>query len=150
MLPSYRELEVWKLGMEVVQEVYRITRAMPSDERFGLTSQARRAAVSIPANIAEGRTQHTVGGYLRHLGIAGGSLAELETHLILVNRLGMLAESVTAPAFAMTGRLGRMLNTLVRRLRIRAERKDVDRLRNRRPPTPDTRHPQPPAASPGS
>lgn len=141
MLASYRDLEVWKLGMEVVEEVYRITRAMPSDERFGLTSQSRRAAVSIPANIAEGRSQHTVGGYLRHLGIAGGSLAELETHLILANRLGMLAESQTAPTMAMTGRLGRMLNTLVRRLRNRAEQKEFERPRNRRHPTPETRHP---------
>jgi four helix bundle protein len=141
MLSSYRELEVWRLGMEVVQEVYRITQGMPSDERFGLTSQARRAAVSIPANIAEGRTQHTVGGYLRHLGIAGGSLAELETHLILVNRLGMLAESLTAPIMAMTGRLGRMLNTLVRRLRNRDKQKVLERAGNRRHPTPDTRHP---------
>ena len=143
MLASYRDLEVWKLGIEIVQEVYRITRTMPSDERFGLTSQARRAAVSVPANIAEGRTQLTVGGYMRHLGIAAGSLAELETHLILANRLGLLDETVTAPALEQAGRLGRMLNTLLRRLRNRSDRMESHRPRYRRHPAPDTRHPSP-------
>jgi four helix bundle protein len=117
MIVSYRDLKVWQLGMDLVEQVYFATRDFPSEERYGLTSQARRAAVSIPANIAEGRARTHLGVYLNHLAVAQGSLAELETHLDLARRLGFLTEDVTTQLFLVTGKLGRMLHTLVRRLR---------------------------------
>lgn len=150
MIVSYRDLKVWQLGMDLVEQVYTATRVLPSEERYGLTSQARRAAVSIPANIAEGRTRTHVGVYLQHLSVAQGSLAELETHLELARRLGFLDEQVTSRLFVVTARLGQMLNTLVRRLRCNSGRLKGERSARspRRPspsrnPIPDTRYPVP-------
>ncbi|MDZ4675634.1 MAG: four helix bundle protein [Gemmatimonadota bacterium] len=97
---------VWQLGMELVTLVYALTRRFPADERFGLTSQARRAAVSVPANIAEGRTRTHRKVYLHHLSIAVGSLSELETHLLIAGRLGFLKQEDVTGALASTGRLG--------------------------------------------
>lgn len=127
--------------MDVVGATYKLTRRLPVEERYGLSSQARRAAVSIPANIAEGRTQHTVGGYIRHLGIATGSLAELETHLLITVRLGMLQEADVKELLEITGRLGRMLNVLARRLKSRSNRMVQSVPGSHRSPTPNTRHP---------
>jgi four helix bundle protein len=78
MLKSYRDLEVWKKSLVLVSDVYRITRKLAPDERFGLTSQMRRAAVSVTCNIAEGYGRATRGEYLNHLSIARGSLYEVE------------------------------------------------------------------------
>src|SRR5688572_12987564 len=78
MLRSYRDLEIWKRSLLLVADVYRITRKLPSDERFGLTSQMRRASVSVSCNIAEGYGRTTRGEYLNHLSIARGSLYEVE------------------------------------------------------------------------
>lgn len=117
MIVSYRDLLVWQLGMDLVARVYALTRGFPADERFGLTSQARRAAVSVPANIAEGRTRTHRKVYLHHLSIAVGSLSELETHLLIAAKLGYLKQEDVAEALVTTGRLGRMLHGLARRLR---------------------------------
>ena len=76
---TYRDLSVWQKGMELTRMVYHQSKSMPADERFGLTNQMRRAAVSIPSNIAEGNASGTTAVYLRHLRIARGSLAELQT-----------------------------------------------------------------------
>lgn len=147
MLVSYRDLKVWQLGMDPVEQVYAATRALPSEERYGLTSQARRAAVSIPANIAEGRTRTHLGVYLHHLAVAQGSLAELETHLELARRLGRMDERVTTRLFQLSSQLGRMLNTLVRRLRGNAGPPKGARPRRKiakpESPVPDTRYPTP-------
>src|SRR5687768_12050599 len=86
-IQSHRDLKVWQLGMVIAESVYDVTKLFPSDERFGITSQLRRAAVSIPANIAEGHARSSTKEYLRHLSIALGSLAELETLLDLSSRL---------------------------------------------------------------
>jgi four helix bundle protein len=80
-IQSFRDLVVWQKAMELVVECYRITRSFPDAEKFGLTSQMQRAAVSIPANIAEGRERGHLKEFIRHLGIACGSQAELETHI---------------------------------------------------------------------
>ncbi len=87
---SYRDLAVWQLGMQLTEEVYRVTAKFPSDEKFGLTSQLRRATASIPANIAEGHARSSTKDSLRYLSIAVGSLAEVTTFVELSQRLGFL------------------------------------------------------------
>jgi len=86
-IQSHRDLNVWQLGMEITERVYQLTRDFPDDERFGLISQLRRAAMSVPANIAEGNARSSTKEYLHHLSIAVGSLAEVETFLDLALRL---------------------------------------------------------------
>jgi len=88
----HHELDVWKDAVALVEAIYRYTAAFPLDERYGLTSQLRRAAVSVPSNIAEGAARRSRKEYLHHLGIARGSLAEAETQLLIARRLA-LAES---------------------------------------------------------
>ena len=87
MLRSYQELDVFKRSLKLVTEVYRITGKLPPEERFGLTSQMRRAAVSVSANIAEGYGRFTRGEYLNHLSSANGSLFEVEALLIICQDL---------------------------------------------------------------
>ena len=111
---SYRDLRVWQAGVALAEAVYRLSGALPSSELYGLTSQMRRAAVSIPANIAEGHGRETSGAYVQALRIAQGSLKELETHLILAQRLGMAADENVAPVLTSCDELGRMLRTLIR------------------------------------
>ena len=88
MATDFRDLRVWQAAMELVEKVYQYTARLPPEERFGLVSQIRRAAVSVPSNIAEGNARTTRGEYVQFLGIARGSLAELETQLLLCPRLG--------------------------------------------------------------
>jgi four helix bundle protein len=87
MVQGYKELIVWQKAMTLVQEVYRITNSFPKEEVFGLTSQIRRAAVSIPSNIAEGRSRRTRKDFGQFLAIAYGSAAELETQLLIAKSL---------------------------------------------------------------
>jgi four helix bundle protein len=84
---SHRDLNVWQLGMDIAEQIYALTQSFPSEEKFGLTSQLRRAAASVPANIAEGNARDSTKDYLRFLAIAVGSLAEMETFLELAVRL---------------------------------------------------------------
>jgi len=84
---SYRDLDVWELGMKLVREVYILTDTFPDREKYGLASQLRRAAPSVPSNIAEGHAKDSTKEYLRHLSIALGSLAEVETQLLLAESL---------------------------------------------------------------
>lgn len=86
-LVTHKDLDIWKMGLDVVEKVYRISERFPKDEQFGLTSQLRRAAVSIPSNIAEGAARNSKREYLQYLYISLGSLAEVETQLIIANRL---------------------------------------------------------------
>ena len=88
MVKSYRDLDVWRLGMDLAEAVYQCTSSFPKHELFGLTAQMRRAAVSIPSNIAEGRARSSTKELLHFLAIARGSLAELETQFELALRLG--------------------------------------------------------------
>lgn len=89
---SFKELEVWQLGRELVADVYRATSKYPTEERYDLTSQTRRAALSIPANIAEGAGRQTDGAFAQFLRIAIGSANELETFIVLAGDLGVLDE----------------------------------------------------------
>ena len=84
---SYRELKVWQLGMQLAKDVYLLTQQFPKHEVYGLSSQVQRAAVSIPANLAEGHAKDSTKEFLRHISIAQGSLAEMETHLLLAESL---------------------------------------------------------------
>lgn len=108
-LKNYRELDVWKVEMDLVEAVYRLTSSWPSDERFGLTTQSRRAAVSVPANIAEGYGRAHPREYLHHLSYARGSLLELETHLIVAGRVGFMTKTQAQPTWSLCQRVGKML-----------------------------------------
>ena len=116
---SFRDLRVWQDGIKLVADCYRVTRDFPADERFGLVNQLRRAAVSVPANIAEGWGRQSTKDYLRFLSIAYGSLAELETHLEVAVTLGFLRPEPHAAILGDIHRLGRMLNRLKHSLRQR-------------------------------
>ena len=96
MVHSYRDLQVWQKATDLVVECYRLSKLLPTTERYGLAGQIQRAAISIPANIAEGHGREHLGDYLHHLSVANGSLMELETHLLITNRLGYLQESELA------------------------------------------------------
>ena len=116
VITSYQDLDVWQRSIDLVEECYRVTATFPNDERFGLTSQIRRAAVSVPANIAEGFGRDQTGGYIQFLRIAQGSLRELETHLIIAERVKIAATTALAAAKELTDRVGRMLRALIRSL----------------------------------
>src|SRR5882757_8801340 len=106
---SYRDLRVWQDAMTLAESCYRLTRQFPRDELFGLTSQIRRAAGSVPANIAEGHGRDNTGNFVQHLRISQGSLKELETHLLLSQRVGILSEADLQPTLARCESLGKML-----------------------------------------
>lgn len=113
---SYKDLLVWQKGMDLAKQVYRVTRAFPNEERFGLVSQMRRAAVSIPSNIAEGQARHTTKEFIQFISHAEGSVAELETQLRLAVDLGFSSEPETEKAFELVSDLRNMLNVLRRTL----------------------------------
>ena len=116
---SYRDLVVWTRAMDLVEACYKLTKQLPQSEIYGLSSQIRRAAVSVPANIAEGHGRRNPGEYLQHLSIANGSLKELETHLLIARRLNYFAANEIAPALDSCAEIGRMLSGLVQKLRQR-------------------------------
>ncbi|HMN29581.1 MAG TPA: four helix bundle protein [Caldilineaceae bacterium] len=118
-LQSYRDLEVWQKSIDWAEQIYLVSSAFPSAERFGLTSQLRRAAVSVPSNIAEGAARTGTGEYLQFLSIASGSLAEAETQLILAQRLKMLADDESARLLNLADEISRMLSGLKRSLQSR-------------------------------
>ena len=113
---NYTELFVWQKGMALVKEVYRLSRAFPADEKFGLFSQMRRAAVSVPSNIAEGQARHTTGEFVQFVSHAEGSVAELDTQMIVSVELGYRTLAQVQEAFELISELRRMLNALRRRL----------------------------------
>ncbi len=116
---SYKELQVWQRGMSLAERVYKQTMSFPAEERFGLTSQVRRAVTSIPANIAEGWGRGTTKEYIQFLTIARGSLMELETHLLLAHRLNFLHQEALDSLLPEVESVGKMLNALITSLRNR-------------------------------
>jgi four helix bundle protein len=116
MLKSYSDLRVWQESYGLSLDVYRHTRVFPADEKYGLTSQLRRAAVSIPSNIAEGYGRRTSGEYLQSLHFAYGSVCELQTQLRLAGDLGYLAPDNSKALLSRTGSVERMLKALIRAL----------------------------------
>jgi four helix bundle protein len=121
-IQSYKDLRVWQEAMLLAQMTYELTRTLPASEKFGLVSQMNRAAVSVPANIAEGHGSKHRGVYLNHLSISRGSLTELETYFELVVRLGMLRQGQVSAAQAQCDIVGRLLGALIRALRTPAPR----------------------------
>ena len=118
MVKSFRDLEVWRLCLDLAESVYRCTTAFPKNEVFGLVSQMRRAAVSIPSNVAEGQARTSSKEFLHFISVALGSLAELETQFELAVRLNY-AQSEMCEATVQAEKLGKMLHGLQRSIRSR-------------------------------
>jgi four helix bundle protein len=113
---SFRDLDVWNKAMDLVVEVYALTRGFPSDEHYGLTSQMRRAALSVASNIAEGNGRSYRREYAHHVSIARGSLSELMTCLEIAQRLGYISRDVFRPLAVRLEEVSRMLLMLMRAL----------------------------------
>lgn len=114
---SHRDLIVWQKGMELVVAVYDLCKSFPKEETYGLTSQLRRAAVSIPANIAEGQGRRLPREFAQFLANARGSLLELDTHLELARRLGYINETQHFVVQERVDEVGRLLNGLLRAIK---------------------------------
>ncbi len=116
---SYEDLAVWQRSVAPATRLYKVTAQFPSEEKFGLISQTRRAATSIPANIAEGSGRGSTREYIQFLLMARGSLMEVETHLIIAHNLEYVGSELLSQLRSETRELGRMLNGLINALRAR-------------------------------
>lgn len=114
---NFKELLVWKKSIEFVTEIYEITSAFPSEEKFGLVSQIRRSAVSIPSNIAEGNARRSSADYIQFLKIARGSGAEVETQIIISKNLGFIEEVKSEELTSKITEIMKMLNGLINYLK---------------------------------
>ncbi len=112
-IQSYKDLIAWQKAMELVEAVYRLTAGYPGDERFGLISQTRRAAISIPSNIAEGYGRQTRANYTQFLRVSRGSANEVETQLLLAIRLGYVSTDQTRAVMNLTLEVQRILSALI-------------------------------------
>jgi len=117
VIRGYQDLECWRKAMDLVVDTYQVTKTFPSDERYGLVAQLRRAAVSVPSNIAEGRGRFGLGGFLYHLSVATGSLVEVETQFLISQRLNYLNQSEARVVLGKTAEVRRLLAGMVRALR---------------------------------
>jgi four helix bundle protein len=115
-IKTYRDLDAWQAGLDVVQQIYQVTKRFPVDERFGLTAQLRRAAVSMPSNVAEGACRRTTGAFVNHVSIALGSHAEVETCVEIALRLGYVSPAEAEDVAPFISRAGQLLNGLLRSL----------------------------------
>lgn len=111
-IKSYHDLEVWKKSRLLVKKIYLLVKALPKDELFALTSQIKRAATSIPANLAEGHARHGLKDYIHFVCIAIGSAAELETHLLLTQDLEFIKPEESVDVFALLDQVQKMLYAL--------------------------------------
>ncbi|MBF0598339.1 four helix bundle protein [Faecalibacter rhinopitheci] len=112
-MKTHKDLNVWKNSVDLVTNIYKETQSFPKEELYGLTSQIRRSAVSIPSNIAEGAARHSNKEYIQFLYIALGSLAELETQLIIAYNLNYLRESKYSEFILILNEIGKLLNGLI-------------------------------------
>jgi four helix bundle protein len=113
---KYSELIVWQKSMNLVEAIYKTTETFPGEERFGLTSQIRRAAVSIPSNIAEGHGRKSTASFINFLSIAFGSLMEVETQIQIATRLNFLSDDKATALLAQTDEIGKMISGLKKSL----------------------------------
>jgi len=116
-IKTFRDLIVWQKSMPLVTELYRLSTAFPKEEVYGLTSQMRRCAVSIPSNIAEGFGRQSTSDYIRFLNIASGSLYELQTQIEISHNLGYVGKDVFDAIYEDTREIERMLSSLIRKLK---------------------------------
>jgi four helix bundle protein len=115
-IKPHKNLEVWKQGIELTKLVYKLAQQLPADEKFGLISQLKRAAVSIPLNIAEGAAKHTKKEFIHFLYISRGSSSEVDTLLVIVNELGFVNLESIKPLEELNDRINAMLNGLIKKL----------------------------------
>ncbi len=113
-ITSFKDLDVWQLAMTLAVDCYKLTESFPRHEQYGMTSQIRRASVSVPANIAEGYGRNQTGMYLQFLRIGLGSVRELETLLLLSERVGLAASAALQPVLDRAIRVSKMLSALIR------------------------------------
>jgi four helix bundle protein len=111
-MKGHRDLVVWQKAMELVIEIYRTTRSLPKDELYGLTSQLRHAAVSIPSNLAEGYGRNSRKDFQRFIGMALGSLLEMETQLEIAHQLGYISGAALSDIFSKSRRVAQLLHGL--------------------------------------
>jgi len=116
VVKDYRDLIVWQKAMDLVETIYQTTRTFPREEIYGLTSQIRRAAVSIPSNIAEGNGRNTTRDYVHFLGMAYGSVKEVETQVLIAERLEYINPSRSGELVKMTGEAARLISGLTNSL----------------------------------
>ncbi|MEQ8846986.1 four helix bundle protein [Botrimarina sp.] len=117
---NYRDLIAWQKAMDLAELVYKVTGRLPDEERYGLTSQLRRASVSVASNIAEGQGRFTDADFHRFLSIAHGSVREVETQLLLAARLGLLSHEEIDSAIELSAEVGRLIAGLARSLKPKA------------------------------
>jgi four helix bundle protein len=120
---SYRDLRVWQDSMALAESCYRLTRSFPREETFGLSSQIRRAAASVPTNVAEGHGRENTRTFVQYLRIAQGSLKELEPHLLLAERVGVADRALIDTPMRQCEAVGKMLRVLIRSLQQRAAKR---------------------------
>jgi four helix bundle protein len=111
---SYRDLRVWQAGMDLAENAYRLSQKLPASEIYGLTSQIRRSATSVPANIAEGYGRESTGSHIQFLKTARGSLRELETHILLAQRIGFVDATDSTEFIKKAESIGKMLSALIK------------------------------------
>ena len=114
---SYQDLQVWQKAVDLCVEVYRLVKLLPKEEMYSLSDQMRRAVVSIPSNIAEGYTRKSTNEYLNFLSIANGSRTELETQLLICERINYLSEADTEKAFVLIDEIGAIIYHIMTKLR---------------------------------
>lgn len=114
---NYSDLIIWQKAMELVEIIYELTKRFPKEEQYGLTNQIRRAAVSIPSNIAEGQARKGSAEFKNFLSIASGSRAEVETQLIIAQKQGYISETELKEALALSNEIKRMTHALISKLK---------------------------------
>ncbi len=114
---DYRDLIVWQKAMDLVEAIYRLTRAFPKEELYGLTSQVRRAAISVPSNIAEGQGRRTRAGFVQFLSIASGSVKEVETQILIAERLAYVKQADASAVLELAAQVARLISGLWNSLR---------------------------------
>lgn len=118
VIKSYRDLIVWQRAVELVIDIYSSTRGFPKEEIYGLVSQVRRAAVSVPSNIAEGHSRNSRGEFKQFIGHARGSLAEVETQIVIATKLSYISAETGAALLGTTAEISRMLSGLMSKLEL--------------------------------
>lgn len=114
---AYKDMIVWQKSMDLVEGIYQLVKLLPKEETYALSDQMRRAAISIPSNIAEGKTRNSVKEYMHFLSVARGSVSELNTQLLVCNRVHYLSEEQTARAIGLCENIGSMVYGIIGKLK---------------------------------